>query len=801
MDSPGKEQKSLHGVAKLADRLAYVDFFYLDPDDLSEKKKETKSIIGAIITVAVPILVGLYVAELWIQNERTPPTVERSLEPAALNPPLNLSLPHQQPGYLINLTEPGVLQCDQVLLKVLGTKQDHVPVCPDVRTGVAYEAPTVAEESGSLLVSHKGADYGLDVTVDNLKDILIDKDGILYVTGKHKTYSAGGLDDAVYTSWWDETAKKWKDLCTRQWEISSYKDVRFSEWVNEFLVIVMQEPSSRYNEATLLMVWDDKKKVWKRSNQFQSHPITSAGVFDGELIVASVIENNDELSCVMFPPAVYTVHLSEFDVENGKFNFSQWGDLSDRMSTYAFCSIDSLVEWNGALALMGVNMDDQFSALIWDKNKSEIAQRLVVWDDKGLTAEPWGQLHLHHDNHRNQDLLLFGGWSVVSHSPQVTRYTADGESGTVKVGSFFAWNGTDIITFEEGVVGEVFQFLSSGEKLFIIGQYEDRSREILVDVNLHDRVVSTTIGEAANERNIHACTSTAEALYCVGTFFQINDVWASGIAVFSNGQWSPLASFRDGWNKIGFGSDGSAEKQYFFGAVSTRAQPLSLAPAEESLQIGEKGLSVNTYVVSMEEVEDNTIGDTHGRVQPGNPFKVLLPSVRADPRGSNDCNQGMKKLVKPTSEREFGHYCCFDPDDLESFKRACRADVPINVPIVLWESWPVFMSVLNAHGERDWVQLATNPSRLKVVTFEGFQLKTRREINSNKQSLAALFGQAAGTISILFTCAYLSKLALSEAFQRFIKYKRNRKTAAKQNEESKNDKSFLNPLGESKAST
>ena len=53
------------------------------------------------------------------------------------------------------------------------------------------------------------------------------------------------------------------------------------------------------------------------------------------------------------------------------------------------------------------------------------------------------------------------------------------------------------------------------------------------------------------------------------------------------------------------------------------------------------------------------------------------------------------------------------------------------------------------------------------LCFEGLQLKLKRELNSGKQSPAALFGQAAGTVLALLTAAHVSKVMLTKAAKKW----------------------------------
>ena len=121
----------------------------------------------------------------------------------------------------------------------------------------------------------------------------------------------------------------------------------------------------------------------------------------------------------------------------------------------------------------------------------------------------------------------------------------------------------------------------------------------------------------------------------------------------------------------------------------------------------------------------------------------------------------MKELLqnKSTEERELTYLCCFEPGHIADFKCNCLHSVREYFPVVIDDKNPVFMVHVSDNGEKDWVKLAETPSRLRVSLFKAFQLSFQREVNADRQSVA-VFGQAARSIGIMITAAYMSKIAI-----------------------------------------
>lgn len=748
--------------------LPYADYFLLDPDRLSQEKLETRSLLGGVLGILVPVLIAMYFSVLFIDNQNAPSSQSSQIEPAVLVPPVNLSAPGK--GYLVTANRPGTLPCDTVLKKLIGKQLDYIPVCPNAWTGLAYE---VAKEDGIVRVSRPGGNYGIDVSVESRKQITVDENGHAYIVGKHKPLRKSSADEEhFYFSRLDDSSGAWDDLGTTQkWqcdcqtydlECCTYDNAKFTEWVDgyQYLALVMQESIDDRVDNTILRVWKRETEEWANNTV-------------NSLITAVALLNNGQQLIL----AQYDAGSRSISIAQVKMSFPQLGfdytAYSDLAQVLWMSHIEDMVEWDRYIAVIGQfgDYNSQRRVVIWDRDLRKINSTIDIFSARWeYDGDNRGVLLVY------QTKLFVGGWNVEAID---TRLAFDGLD--YYTGCLFALDTTGtIITGGDplSIEGVVHSFVVRGTELLAL----DKHGLLVVDPDTLD------VSRALEKKDsIDDCMVAASGhLYCIGQFPEIEDTdgtssYVSGIFTDAGydlrSQWSPIRPLASAWHKEGYNSEPNAMNQYSFGPSSIHAEPLRLSPEKNTIQIPATVeeffpanptytifLTFNKYIVSLEEVKDNIIGETYGIVQASEPDNLVNDfwSVTELKNGEQSI-----RLHSQQDESE----CVFAPANFEDFKEKCKDRLPMNFPIVVDDQWPVMMMTYR-DGKRKWIELAKSPSSLRLVFFEGLQMKIKREVHSNKQSAAALFGQAAGTLSILLTGAHLLKVALTKVAKKWNERKK-----------------------------
>ena len=785
------------GLAKARSCLPAIDVFVLDPEYLTKEKKKTKSLIGGAITALVPAVLIIYLAVLLVGNQRTPPTRNSEIEAAAWIPPLNLTAPRD--GYVVHDGDPGNFQCDTILKKFLGTKQNFVPVCPDVITGLAYDAGE--EEEGVARISSRGSNYGIDISVEFNKNIAVDQNGGVYLIGKHKPYVKKDPTDSAdmfYFSRFDSSVNGWEDIApgTKWPDKAKYTNAKFTEWVDNqrYLVLVMDDN----DDNTILRVWDFEKNTWRHDSSLFEH-ITAIGVAANSPHLLVADQNTSE-------SWIADVDLSKF--LNGESNcYSELSNLRTELRNQNVVTVEDITKWAGDIAVIGKLSSGNRLLLIWDSGGNKKARDLEI---AGAWSGRRGVLHVY------QTKLFVGGWSTGSSAKIVD----DGEA----VGTIFA-----LETIEGNILTDtsndnsVEKIFSNKDTLFALGS------PYVYDIDLKDITLSKVSGEFTEQATtwmnvVQDCTAQASGrIFCTGNFDWYDGHISSGVQrsidqfddyipkniqrrVYSRPFWGPFLPFENAWEKNDFDSERTTANTYVFGSLSGNAEPLRLSSKLNSLQLhpqvvsqgwsGRVLVAFNNFVVSFVKVEDNTIDETYGQVRASKPE---LGSVQYVENCLKFSSESCKTVWLSVEIWELGTLgsCMFDPTSLDDFKQNCKEELPIHFPFVIDDQWPVLMLTPDEHGVRKWVKVAETPSRLRLSFFKGFSMKTNTEINSNKQSVAALFGQAAGTLAAMLTAGHLSKLVLTTALKKWSQRKEKKEKNTDPNVENTKFKN-LNPVSDSK---
>lgn len=745
-------------LAKARSILPAVDFLFLDPEYLLEEKKKTKSLIGGILSILVPSVLVIYLAVLLVDNQKTPPTRNSDMQTAAWLPPMNLTAPRD--GYVVREGSLRHFECDKTLSKLLGTKQGFVPVCPETVTGLAYDVGD--EEEGVARISSRGKNYGIDVSVESKKNIAVDKNSDVYLIGKHKPYVKKHSTDSgmFYFSRLDSCANAWEDLAQGTiWpDKTEYENAKFTEWVDnhKYLVLVMDDS----DKNTVFRVWDFEENQWRHDTNFLGR-ITAIGVSaNGPHLFVADEDGGGRIG---------NIDLQKFvNGDDSSGYYSELSDLRNELNQQSVGVVDDIVEWAGDIAVIGRLPGGSRLLCIWNTGNGEKARDLEIEGDFSSTGR--GILHVY------QTKLFVGGWEAAS-SPQIK----DGPG----LGAVFALKTIqgDILTDTSHPDLSVHKFVSNENVIFAVGMkdpvYQIDSEDIaFLKVSESFRLSGEGVAE------IDCTAETSGRIFCTGNFDRYRNHPTSGVQrsadTHSPHLWGPILPWENKWEKKGFGSEPTTSNRYVFGSLSAHAEPLQLSPDTNSLQFQPQRprnkrllahgvhITFNKFVVSFVEVEDNVIGETYGKVQATEPELLSRQFVRSC-SGTPQCSEGQMLFdveIWSRNTEDIGS-CIFDPESLEDFQQNCKEELPLLYPYVIDDQWPVLMLTTDENGLKKWVKVAETPSRLRLSFFEGFFVKNNREITSDKPSAAAVFGQAAGTLSAILTAAQISKLALTKALKKW----------------------------------
>eukprot|EP01138_Halocafeteria_seosinensis_P015128 gb/GECG01015441.1/.p1 GENE.gb/GECG01015441.1/~~gb/GECG01015441.1/.p1 ORF type:complete len:500 (+),score=47.84 gb/GECG01015441.1/:1-1500(+) len=268
-------------------------------------------------------------------------------------------------------------------------------------------------------------------------------------------------------------------------------------------------------------------------------------------------------------------------------------------------------------------------------------------------------------------------------------------------------------------------------------------------------------------RSPHICFGLPKAytIGCIGAFTEFEGIRSNGVVQYKDGEWKSLVPFYDVW-ALDLKSEQN-QISYSFGKPSSRSRTLQLPPSNYMLQPSNLGgsnsaLKANAFTLALESVHDRTTDDRFGVIRSSLPRSTNTgddDDFIVSGKGRGMCSPSKRMLFLRHEKTTEDALCCFDsgPDAIEDMKSQCKHSVPARRLVVAHDTWPVLMVNVDESGSRRWVVLGNTPSDFSLVYFEGFPQTINREITSNKQSVAALFGQAAGLVGLLTTIGAVLK--------------------------------------------